>query len=64
MNKTKKSIAVLALGGLLVGLMGCQKDEGPLERAGKSVDNAAAKTGEAVKDAGNNVKDTVKGDNK
>lgn len=55
------TIVALALGSLLVGLTACQKEEGPLERAGKSVDNAAAKTGEAVKDGVNSAKDTVKG---
>jgi len=62
MNKTIKTVVALALGTLLVGLIACQKEEGPLERAGKSVDNAAAKTGEAVKEGVNSAKDAVKGD--
>ena len=57
--------AILATGVLLSG---CQKQEGPAEKAGKKVDQAvekagkavnkaADKTGDAVEDAGDAVKD-------
>lgn len=50
--------AAILLGLTVVGLSACEK-AGPLERAGKAVDNAAKKTGEAVQDAGDKVKDSV-----
>ena len=64
-------IAVLVLGILIAGVSGCQKKEGPAERAGKEIDKAAEKTGqqiekatdkagEKIEKAGENVKDAVK----
>ena len=44
-------IAALMLGALVAGLSGCQKKEGPAERAGKAIDNAAEKTGEGINKA-------------
>jgi hypothetical protein len=38
---------------------GCER-EGPAERAGKDVDRAARKTGDALKDAGNEIKKTTR----
>jgi hypothetical protein len=37
----------------------CQPHEGPAERAGKSVDNAAQKAGNKIEKAGDKVKDAV-----
>ena len=45
------AIAALMLGALVAGLSGCQKKEGPAERAGKEIDKAAEKTGEAINKA-------------
>ena len=64
-------IAALVLGILSAGVFGCQKKEGPAERAGKEIDKAAEKTGqqiekatdkagEKLEKAGENVKDAVK----
>ena len=50
MMKLNKSVAAVAAAVLIAGLCGCNK-EGPLERAGKSVDKAVEKTGDKVKDA-------------
>ena len=44
-------IAALMLGALVAGLSGCQKKEGPAERAGKEIDKAAEKTGEVINKA-------------
>lgn len=64
MIKLGKTIgAALAASALLFALSGCQK-EGPAERAGKEVDNAAAKVGEKVEKAGDSIQDAAKGDNK
>ena len=42
-----------------LALVACQPAEGPLERAGKSVDKAAAKVGDQVEKAGDKIKDAV-----
>ena len=60
----KSSGAALLIGALLVGLSGCQKQEGPSEKAGKEVDKAAEKVGQQVEKAGNSIQETAKGDKK
>ncbi len=55
--------AALIMSALLVALPGCEK-QGPAEQAGKSIDNAADKTGDQIEKAGDAIKDTAKGDNK
>jgi hypothetical protein len=72
MTKIGRSvIAVLVLGALVAGLSGCQKKEGPAERAGKEIDKAAEKTGKEIdkavekagdkmKKAGEDMKDAAK----
>ena len=44
-------IAALVMTVLFVGISGCKK-EGPLERAGKSIDKAVEKTGDQVEKIG------------
>jgi hypothetical protein len=56
--------AALVMSALLVALPGCQKQEGPAERAGKSLDNAAAKAGQQVEKAGDAIQDAAKGNKK
>lgn len=60
----KNANAALMLGVLLAALAGCQKQEGPAERAGKEVDNAAAKVGQQVEKAGDSIQDAAKSDKK
>ncbi len=64
MKPVKIFSAALVMGALLVALSGCQKHEGPGERAGKSIDNAAGSVGEHVENAGEAIQDAAKGDNK
>jgi hypothetical protein len=65
MTKIAKSIGTALLTmTLAAGLAACQKEEGPMEKAGKSVDNAAGKVGDKVEDAGDAVKDATNGDKK
>ena len=45
--------------GSSLALAACQPAEGPLERAGKSVDNAAKKVGNEAEKAGDKIKDAV-----
>lgn len=40
-------------------LAACQPAEGPLERAGKSVDKAAEKVGDSAEKVGDKIKDAV-----
>jgi hypothetical protein len=72
MKKISRSIIVaLALGALVAGMSGCQKKEGPAERAGKEIDKAVEKTGqqidkavektgEKIEKAGEKIKDAGK----
>jgi len=60
--KLGKALGVaLVLGSLLVTLPACQKQEGPAERAGKEVDQAADKVGQQIEKAGEKVQDAAKG---
>jgi predicted small secreted protein len=56
--------AALVISALLVALSGCEKQEGPMEKAGKSVDNATESVGEHVENAGEAIQDAAKGDKK
>lgn len=72
MTKIGRSvIAAMVLGILAAGVSGCNKKEGPMERAGKEVDKAAEKTGQnfdkavekagkKIEKAGEKIKDSVK----
>ena len=53
-------VALLVLGTLIAGLSACQKKEGPLEKAGKAIDQAAEKAGEKIEKVGDKVKDAAK----
>ncbi|MBK7954664.1 MAG: hypothetical protein IPK02_12305 [Candidatus Accumulibacter sp.] len=64
-GKTSRAeLAALLVGALLVGLAGCQKQEGPAEKAGKEVDKAAEKVGQQVEKVGNSMQDAARGDKK
>lgn len=45
---------------LVAALSGCQKEEGPAERAGKSIDNAVEKSGQQIEKAGEKIEDAAK----
>lgn len=47
------------LAALALTLVACQRHEGPAERAGKAIDNAAEKAGNEIEKAGDKVKDAV-----
>ncbi len=61
MKTTTYAAAMLSL--LIAGLAGCQK-EGPAESAGKKVDRAIDKTGQAIERAGDRVRDAARNDKK
>jgi predicted small secreted protein len=64
MKPVKTLSAALVVSALLVALSGCEKQEGPMEKAGKSVDNATESVGEHVENAGEAIQDAAKGDKK
>lgn len=56
MYTNQKTIASLLIAGLLaVGMAGCQKKEGPAERAGKQIDQTMEKAGEKMSEAGRDI---------
>ncbi|MFJ7566980.1 hypothetical protein ACIQW9_08495 [Herminiimonas sp. NPDC097707] len=60
MIKCKKAVvAVLAMGMMAVALGGCQKQEGPAERAGKEVDQTVNKAGEQIEKAGEKIQNAA-----
>jgi len=52
-------LAVLVLSAVAAMLPGCQKPEGPMEKAGKSIDKAVEKTGDSIERAGDKIKDAT-----
>ena len=64
MKPVKILSAALVISALLVALSGCERQEGPMEKAGKSVDNATESVGEHVENAGEAIQDAAKGDRK
>ena len=60
MTKISRSvIAALVLGALVAGLSGCQKKEGPAERAGKEIDKAVEKSGKQIDKSVGNVGEKI-----
>ncbi|MGH6624678.1 MAG: hypothetical protein ACREBN_11925 [Burkholderiaceae bacterium] len=60
----KSARAAVIFGFMLAALIGCQKKEGPAEKAGQAIDNAAAKVGQQVEKAGEAIQDAAKGEKK
>ncbi len=50
----------LLAGAVIVTLSACQKEEGPVERAGKAIDNAVENAGKQLEKAGEKVQDAAK----
>lgn len=48
-------VAALAMGVMAVALIGCQKQEGPAEKAGKEIDQSLNKAGEHIEAAGEKI---------
>lgn len=65
MMKLRESVsAVVVMCAVLGALAGCQKQEGPAERAGKEADKAVEKVGQQIEKAGESLQDTAKGHKK
>ncbi len=63
-NTGKNILSAMLVGVLVAALSGCQKQEGPAEKAGKDVDKASEKVGQKIEQAGENIKDAAQGNNK
>ena len=62
MKLGKTVSAALVVGVLFAALSGCQKQEGPAERAGREVDKAVEKAGgQQIEKAGASIQDAAKG---
>jgi hypothetical protein len=59
MNKMSSTLIAGLTLAAAVSLAACQRAEGPAERAGKSIDNAAQTAGQKLENAGEKVKDAV-----
>jgi hypothetical protein len=64
MKSSKRAMLALTASALIILLGGCPQKEGPAERAGKAVDNAAEKAGQKIEKAGEAVQDAAKSDGK
>lgn len=57
-----RGLCLLLLLGLgTAGLAACDENDGPAERAGQSVDNAASNAGKAIENAGDKIQDKANG---
>jgi uncharacterized protein YcfJ len=61
MKFSNSAVAAAAIGALIAGLSGCQKQEGPAEHAGKEIDKVIGKVGQNIEKAGENIQDAAKG---
>ncbi len=64
MKLTRVSSAAAILAISIAALSACQKQEGPMERAGKDLDKAVQSVGQQVEKAGDSIQDAAKGDKK
>ena len=47
------------IAAVALAVVACQPKEGPTEKAGKAIDNAAEKAGDQIEKAGDKIKDAV-----
>jgi hypothetical protein len=62
MKKTTKTLPLLISSAFLLFALGCEKQEGPAEKAGKEIDQGLDKTGEQMEKAGEKLKDKAEGE--
>jgi len=56
---TSRSLLLVLPLAVVLGVAACQPAEGPAERAGKAIDNAAGKAADKIEEAGGKIKDKV-----
>ncbi|MCA1768645.1 MAG: hypothetical protein LC652_01385 [Halomonas sp.] len=57
----KKLGLAMLVGMLAAGLVGCQDEPGPAEKAGQEVDKAMDDAGEGIEEMGESIQDAVEG---
>ena len=62
MELKKFIYTVIVMSLLAVSIAACEKEPGPAEKAGKAVDNVTEKAGQQIEKAGEDIKNTAKGD--
>ena len=57
-----RTLMLAAVVGVLLtgGIVACEKEEGPAEKAGKQIDKAIEQAGEKLEEAGDKVRDATK----
>jgi hypothetical protein len=60
MELRKNVTFMLTVGVLVAALSGCQKQEGPAERAGRAVDKAVENAGQQIEKAGEKIQDAAR----
>ncbi|MBV6272353.1 hypothetical protein KVP09_05415 [Alcaligenaceae bacterium CGII-47] len=59
-KNTRSAATLIAVGLLALTLLGCQKKEGPAEKAGKAIDNSLSQAGQQIEKAGENIQRAAK----
>ncbi len=57
MKKATKALPLILSGAFLLFALGCEKHEGPAEKAGKEIDKGIDKAGEQMEKAGDKLKE-------
>lgn len=52
-----KLLAIALLASTTLTIAACDTNKGPAEKAGEKIDNAVERTGEAIEDAGDKIKE-------
>jgi hypothetical protein len=61
MNPNRQTLRAAIVGALLIAaLSACQKQEGPLEQAGKQVDQAVEKAGQQIEKTADEIEDAAR----
>ena len=59
-HSTKHAVTITVISLFFMTLTGCQKPEGPAQKAGKAIDQGAAKAGEQIQKAGDSLENAAK----
>ena len=60
LNNKRSAMVFVAAGLFALTLSGCQKQEGPAEKAGKEIDKAVSQAGQQIQKAGDNIQQAAK----
>ncbi len=55
--KRFSALAVMVSALISLGIAGCDTNDGPVEKTGESIDRAIDNTGDAIEDAGDEMRD-------